>query len=430
MTSFEDIIKKDSDIKGLNIIFDEKIMIENINQYFGIKIEKLKMTYIRYHPHDRCIVNYDISTFNTKLNIYAKAQKKSHNYCENKSQLNLQLDKYDIQGRFGIDQNVELCSIHYDKNLDSLRSFVTREKTKKLLIKLFPKNKEFWGSQIDILLYMPEKRLVTKLTSQQGKKIVLKFCKRNDFIKFNNTMDALQSINFPIQRKFHSSSSFKSIAYEWIEGKTLYDILCTEFDLGNLCLHDVGIALARFHKLKIKDLSRNLSYSEKRIKPPNLKSIADQINYIYPKIYDRTISATKKLISIIPPDSLSFQNPIHGDFSAKNIIVNKNMQIYFIDLDESSIGNNLIDISKFIAYLNYWVIIDDINKKDLPQLIGTFLNSYKNTIKHEISDHVLQIYVNLQLFTLLRNPFRLCLKNWKIHTNNILKHVEFFLDTY
>ena len=74
MTSFEDIIKKDSDIKGLNIIFDEKTMVENINQYFGIKIEKLKMTYIRYHPNDRCLVNYDISTSNTKLNIYAKVQ--------------------------------------------------------------------------------------------------------------------------------------------------------------------------------------------------------------------------------------------------------------------------------------------------------------------------------------------------------------------
>ena len=277
---------------------------------------------------------------------------------------------------------------------------------------------------------MPEKRLVTKLTSQQDKKILLKFCKRNDFIKFNNTMDALQSINFPIQRKFNSSSSFKSITYDWIEGKTLYDILLTDFDLGNLCLHDVGIALARFHKLKIKNLSINSSYSEKRIRPNNLISIADHIKYIYSFIYDRTISAAKKLISKIPQNTISFQSPIHGDFSAKNIIVNKNMQMYFIDLDESSIGNNLIDISKFIAYLNYWVIIGDINNMDLSKFVSTFLNSYKNTMKYEISDHVLQIYVNLQLFTLLRNPFRMCLKNWKIHTNNILKHVELFLDRY
>lgn len=424
MSHYNDLIKNDSAIKGLNIIFDSKIIAENINQYLNIQINNLKMTYIRYHPMDRCLVSYVISSDNTKLNIYAKSQKnislkKNQNYNEDS-----------IQFKFIIDPNVELRSFSYDKKLESLRFFATKEQTKYLFSKLFPENKEFWDSQIEILVYMPEKRLVLKLLTQNGKKIVLKFCKSDDFIKFETTLDAFSSINFPIQKKINSSDIFYSIAYDWIEGTTLYSHLSSESNISEICLHRTGITLAKFHKLEIKNLSSGLSYSEKRIKPENLLSVANQMQFIYSNIFDRTIHTAKKLISILPNESLSLQVPIHGDFSAKNVIMDKNGQIYFIDIDESTMGNNLIDVSKFIANLKYWMIIGNINKKNLSQFTNIFLNSYQNNIKNEISKEILQIYVNLQLFTLLRNPFRLCLDNWKVHTNNILSNIEKFLNKY
>ena len=417
--SYCDLVQRDQNIPGLKILFDLETLKDILTRYANLSLRKVSITNIRYTPNQRCLVNYTIYTKNSKLNVYAKAHKKDNSQNSKISIYHTDANKIQIPSEM-----VSFSFFPYDKRLKVLKQISKYRQKKELISRTLPDRSDLWEGSFDNLVYLPEKRLITKLVTNTGSKAVMKFCTQ-DYEHIKNMSKIFSNINFNLQKEIGHCDELKTIAFEWFDGEILTNILINrDTKLASKALFETGISLAHFHKLSIQELcnSELISYSVRRIQESSLRELSKNISLLYPEISERVYALTN-LFSKKLEFNGSLKRVIHGDFSPKNVLLSNNHKIVFLDVTECMISNPIFDLSKFISYLYYLFLTDKLIMKNLSRFINSFLDGYRNVIDTDITNS-LETYVMAELFTLLRNPFKLGELDWKVFTERILNTVE------
>jgi Ser/Thr protein kinase RdoA (MazF antagonist) len=420
-----DLVHRDPAITGLRTILDPDTFLRALRPYLGgMRIENLQMTYIRYKPGTRCLVNYHLDTGETTLNVYAIAHGcdeaiKIRNVRNRKT-----VNRYGIPGRIILeDQGIVISVFPNDSKLKALVFLDDNEKQKELLSKLLPDRPDLWDGTFRMLNYKPERRFVAMLQTKSGPQAVVRFYKPNDYHKSIIIAKAFHSVaHLHVPRKIGCSNHYRVLVFEWLDGQVLSNILNGNYETAVRAIYDTGSALAEFH---LQQVDRPIPWRTETEKAENLLALADSIKFLLPHLSTRVLELAHHLASSFSFDSM--RRPIHGDFHAKQVLVNDDKQVSFIDLDEAKIGDPRIDLGLFIAHLRYMVLSGRLAENRLPILTEAFLSGYQQTMGKELLDD-LHPYVAVGLFQILPHPFRHGEKEWKSWTEQILNMVESEID--
>jgi aminoglycoside phosphotransferase (APT) family kinase protein len=415
-----DLVQRDQAITGLRIILDPEVFTRLLGPYLaGMRIKNAQITYIRYKPDTRCLVNYNLNTGKTTLNVYAVAHGNDKAVKINNVRSRKTVNRYGIPGRIIFeDEGILIWVFPNDSKLKALRALDDDKKQKRLLKELLPDRPDLWHGAFKMLNYKPERRFVAVLQTKSGPQAVVRFYNSGDYHKALTIANAFHSLpNLSIPRKIGSSDDHKVLVFEWLEGQVLSDVLGGDYEVAMRVIHETGVALAGFHLQEVGQLPGDI----KTEKAEKLQALADSMKLILPHLSTRALAAASHLASKFSLDAE--RKPIHGDFYAKQVLINNNKQTSFIDLDEAMLGDPRADLGLFIAYLKYMVLSGRLAENRLPTFTQSFLNGYYRIMgKEQLGD--LHPYVAAGLFQLLPHPFRHCEKDWIMWTEQILNMVE------
>jgi aminoglycoside phosphotransferase (APT) family kinase protein len=415
-----DLVHCDPVITGLGIILDPEVFMRILGPYLGeMRIKNAQITYIRYKPQTRCLVNYHLNTGETTLNVYAVAHGNDKAVKINNVRNRKTVDRYGIPGRIIFeDEGILIWVFPNDSKLKALRALGDNKKQRKLLKELLPDRPDLWPGALKMLNYKPERRFVAVLQTRSGPQAVVRFYNSGDYHKALTIAKAFRSLpNLSIPKKIGSSDVHKVLVFEWLEGQVLSDVLSGDYEVAVRAIYNTGVALAGFHLQEVGHLPGHV----KTEKAEKLQGLADSMKLILPHLSTRALAAASHLASKFSFDIE--KKPIHGDFYAKQVLVNNNKQTSFIDLDEVTLGDPRVDLGLFIAYLRYMVLSGRLAENRLAIFTQSFLDGYRRTIGKEQLDD-LHPYVAAGLFQLLPHPFRHCEKDWIMWTEQILNMVE------
>lgn len=149
-------------------------------------------------------------------------------------------------------------------------------------------------------------------------------------------------------------------------GSNLKSLLDKGQNIPNL--KSLGKAIAKFHNIsrpesalvRINDL---VQYKiEIQYNSISISELGTKAERIYKELYSEVIDSTNLV-------------PIHGDFNAKNIIVNQSETLGIVDFEHSGLGNRIYDLSYFIADIMITIIIYP-NKLSYCQSLVDFVSAY------------------------------------------------------
>lgn len=191
-----DLVRRDPAITGLRIILDPEVFMRILGPYLGeMRIKNAQITYIRYKPDTRCLVNYHLNTGDTTLNVYAVAHGNDKAVKINNVRNRKTVDRYGIPGLIIFeDQGILIWVFPNDSKLKALRALGDNNKQRKLLKEVLPDRPDLWHGALCMLNYKPERRFVAMLKTKSGPQAVVRFYNRGDYHKSLTIAKAFHSL--------------------------------------------------------------------------------------------------------------------------------------------------------------------------------------------------------------------------------------------
>ena len=422
MLSFndKDFVKNEKKIIGISTLLNPKEFVKAIRPFFPSEdIESARLTYIRYKPFRKCLVKYQLTMGGKTYYVYAKAYS-PYKFIKSKNVNDPQFAKSEIrQGKFTLkDKGIVVSIFPSDSNLKSLKKF-NKLKSRHILFKqLFPNRPELWKGNLQTLSYKPERRFVAGIKTKNGIEAVLKIYSPNGYPKAKNKALALMSNkDLQIPKCLGWLDKENVLVFEWLPGKTLNQLLTEDFERTLQIIKKAGYLLAFFHSQDIKDIQSQNNKEESL----DLLNQADYVGFLFPNIASKAKKLARFLVSklVLEPN---FKNLTHGNFIAKNVIVN-NGNVDLIDFDETILGDPRTDLGSIISSLQIKVVTEKISEKQFQELKKNFLESYQTQIGKKLIVN-LDLFIAVALFQRVLIPFKNLEPNWKTKSETILEKIE------
>lgn len=419
-----DLVHRDSTLEGLAVLLDPEAFIAALRLKLPeIHLEKAQLVNIRYKPAMNCLVTYRLDVAGTTLYIYAK----SHGH-DRRIKLKKARELKSIAGPLGkgrilIEDDAIVVSIFpNDSKLKALRRLGDEIVRKRLLRKLFRSRPDLWDGTLATLQYKPERRYVARLETAEGPHAVLKFYTPLAYPTALINATAFRSQgHLQIPQCIGYSEPYKVLAFEWLPGSILSEILAGDLDLAVQAVHDTGRALAEFHTQEAGIVDNSTQDMEAMA----LTALGDWLGFICPHLACRAKCLAERLVDHLarePPVS----RPIHGDFYAKQVLVAKG-RIAILDMDEAIRGDPGRDLGLFIAHLECDALGGRLPSCRVAPLKEALLEGYQEGTGGLLPD--IKLYVALGLFKLAPQPFRCHEPDWARRTEAILDRIETIINS-
>ena len=168
----------------------------------------------------------------------------------------------------------------------------------------------------------------------------------------------------------------QSLWVKWLTGKTL-----DEYNLGSEELSDsleqMGKMLSALHRLEIDRLPA-IGMPDIRRK---LDSTVDLISRARPDLQTKLLEVADRLVSRSDSIPVEKHATLHGDLHLKNIFVQDDRRIAFIDLDNICSGDPSMELGSFIAYLYFRGLVEKRDLDQIEKLVASFIRAYAETGK-------------------------------------------------
>ena len=414
--SAADLVRRDSAIAGLGLLLAPEQLRDDLNRQLGGEvIEHISLNYLRYKKGVNCLGRYDIKTGGRTISAFAKAHGPDSSGKMSKAEQRPAADSVIGPGRVLLPEAGIVFSVFpNDAKLPTLARLQSDHQRRRLFARLFGQQSPWLDSEIvEVFNYKPERRHVVRLQRADGESSLLKFYTPNGFsraLSIHRTMGELVPEALGFSRK-HGV-----IAYRWQAGDSLRS-LGAHVELLPGCLAATATALAAAHASDPSGLcSPDLDQQER-----SLDELAHQVGFLLPNLHERAVRIACKLV-----DWLRRQPPatalVHGDFYDKQVIVSGD-KAKLIDFDEVSLGDPLLDLGNYSAYLERDVTRGAMAKSELEQQQQTLLSAYER-VAGPVQAMQLSKYTALGLFRLLHHPFRDWEDDWPVKTGRLLSRVE------
>ncbi|HKP53150.1 MAG TPA: phosphotransferase [Chloroflexia bacterium] len=402
-----ELARRDTAIPGMALLLDPETFLAALRAVLpGVGLDTARATYVRYKPGMNCLVAYTLRVGGVDIAAYAKAHR-----LDARDQLQKARDKPGVAGPLGpgrivLDGKAIFVSVFpNDSELKSLDRLADNNAWPRLLCRVFSKRPELAEGSVRSIRYKPERRYVTQLLINDGPQAVMKMYTETGYPEARNSARVFRSRDvLQVPRTLGSSNRHHVLAFEWMQGQLLSDMLATQ-NVDLAAMEKVGAALAEVHghnPLKLPRLTREAEAS-------NLLSVSAGLEFLCSHLAGRINSLARRLAGHLlhePPLNL----PVHGDFYAKQVLL-AGAKVVILDFDAAAAGDPAYDLGLFIAHLERGALRGTVPSGLVEPVGDALLRGYEAVSKRPVRDRV-ALYSAAGLLRLAPHPFRNRHSNW------------------
>ena len=417
-----ELVQRERNLPGLRLLLDCEAFVAALDVHVPqLRAARAAAHYVRYKPGTSCLVAYRVQDHEgATIELYAKAFRADETEKFRKAAMPRGPRPAGIHGPFAVPALLTVIRLLPDDGeVEALALLADPGERAKLFSKLLPAHPQWHQGALRRLAYKPERRYVAQLSSPDGvPRAVIKFHSAAGFEKMSrNAKLQWSGDTLRVAQRLGRSMRYKAVAMEWLEGDLLVDRLpASGFESSDV--RRVGRALGELHAYKKKLAPAKSREEEAADLPP----IASAVASAYPGAASRI-----SLLATGLGDWLLKQPPaarmIHGDFYAKQVLLQPGGTVAFLDLDEACRGDPAADLGNFIAHLERHALCGRIDARRAEQVAAALRSGYADA-GGRVTDEAVRMYTATCLLLLSPQPFRDRQLGWPQHIDRILDRVE------
>ena len=367
----QDLIRRDTELPGLVKLLDAAAFREALQADAVIRIEDVRLRYLRYKPGQNCLAAYTVNVAGTEVECHAKAYRHCDGAKLAKAGMRAAAGSVLGAGRFiWPETGIEVCLFPNDNKLSSLALVADRERREDFLQRHLPERSELWRSSLRRLAYKPERRWVGALEVDGTPRAVCKLYAEAAFETVRSkAKHFVPGEVLRLSPLLGRSKGRGALFFGWQPGELLSEaMLMPTFDAR--VLHRVGVALVELQRQAGRVLPERTNASDAQA----LLQLGEFLEFLLPakagQIRELASRLAGGLASLSPAASV-----VHGDFYAKQILF-RGEEVTVLDLDEAARGDATDDLATFLAHLEREAIAGRLHAARLGELRAQLLAGY------------------------------------------------------
>jgi len=406
-------------ICGLGMVFDENVFLETLKRIAPqADLRGAEITYVSLRIPSFCRVGYRVDVGGEPLELDVRAGRPEDvaewRAAESREPIPGPLG----EGRILLQESAVLINVFpNDAKLREIPHLIDDEERGQVLRDLFPRQSEYWDGEFRPLRYRAERRFVGELCGAHGAHAVVKACTQRAYMRSKRNAMAFEPDGpLRIARLIGASDNRRLLAYEWLPGRSLYDLyMDPEAEAGPMKV--AGAALATMHAQQPDGLS---SWTRESA-VAHLRAVAEEIGFVCPPLAGRAERVALRLeekVPDVPGDPVA----IHGDISARHLLVDDH-KTGIIDLDWACYGDAADDLGYLVAHVERAAVTGKTPPERVDEFREAMLEGYGRQGDGELRERV-DLYTGIGLFQQARFPFRSWRPNWPQTTETLLARTE------
>ena len=405
----QQLIDRETGVSSFRTLIDPERFLRWFNQLTnGSSWQSARLTYLRYKPNQSCLAGYVVQSKHEEQFIHATGYSAELTHKTDKAELLPNISGPESPGALiDPDMGVAVYQFPYDRKLRPLRRVVDPKLLARMLRRLSIRTKTR-SIAFEHLVYKPQRRFVGKVNISGEPKASLKIYAKTDFDAILHRANRTSSGSlFQAPRVFGASLRHQAIAYEWLPGQPLADVILNgSADRLISVTRKVGRGLAEMHaghpSFRQTTPHDDVSLIQER---------AAYTRWLLPNMASRLEGLIERLTAgLFSMPVMSF--PSHGDFYAKQILIHDD-GIGLIDFDEAVNADPARDLGNFIAHLGSWAVRRQIPDDLVSPVSSALFDGYTEAADHDpdLADRT-AVYEGAAWMKLASHCFRHRLPGW------------------
>ena len=418
------LCERDQAIAGLGFVLQPAEVLQVLQSQGLTDAQTARLDYLRYKPARRCIGLFEIgwsgsnSDRPTILVATAMTKESWAKFSETRAAAAIEQGAILLpEKRLALEW---FPNDHGLKNAAKVMSLASRPKVLRRILQV----EQLQSIELKTLAYKPARRHVASGVSQGQTLFTLKTYTHRGYADADWRIRLAMESGLSNCQLLGSSSHYASIATSWIEGRTLSQwMLSPKCSLATL--EKVGTELADWHKRGQQVVSRMPTASNRESGDTSMLELASDIAVLAPSLAVRAKSLAEQLTLRL--SELGQANDlVHGDFYAKQVILEATDRVQFIDFDQLRLGDRYEDIANFVAKNHWQVIHEGLDEQICEAANQRFLDGYASQFGPLDHDR-LRLYVSAAILRCAPHAFRRALPDWTNQIELILELAERWL---
>lgn len=425
-----DLARRDPHIPGLATVLDPDAFVAAVRRAAPhADARGGRILYLRYKPHMLCRARYrlDVSGRDVDLDVRACRPEDLAATLSGRDGENGGATIVDGPlgpGRLVLEEHAVVITVFpNDLKLLTLAHLADPARRHGLLSELLPDQPGLWRSELRPLGYRPERRYVAEVrATRNGHRAVVKAYTRKAYKRGKHNGTAFVSSGpLRLARLLGSSDDHRLLAFEWLPGATLHDLFAVP-ELKPAVVAETGAALATLHDQR----PEGLEVWTRRHEISALANLAAELGFVCPALARQAESLALRIgaeLASAPP----LQAPLHGDFSAAQVIVTPHggasNRVAIIDLDWSCRGDPADDLGNLLAQAERQAVDGVWRESRVEAFAASFLGGYRHASGRRLPDRI-RLYTAIGVFRRARHPMRTRESDWPRRTEALLERAQ------
>jgi thiamine kinase-like enzyme len=412
-----EIVSRDPALPGLRLALDPESLVRALRHARpGLDVRRSRLAYVRYKPGTDCLATHTLTLPAGELVTHVKTYGRHTVGKLRKLRERAQAPSPLGPGRVFLDDGLTVVgAFPDDARLRGLARLHDPQRRLRILRELFPMRKGDDG-EAHLLVYKPERRCVLRWDEDGVPTAVVKLYTPSGYLGALAGARAFASgRRLRIARRLGACERYGAIAWEWVEGTSLSDVLAAE-TLDWRALTDVGAALAELHDQDAPGLAVVAPEDEAEA----LLRFAAGLDVLGSTPAARAAGVAERLAARLA-SAREEQVPVHGDFYAKQVLLSSRGATV-LDLDEAVRAHPATDLANFVAHLERSALRGEIDPERALEARAALEDGYREATGGWLPD--LGPFVAARLLRLILDPFRHREADWPERAARILDRAE------
>ncbi len=402
------LVSRDRALPGLSVLLDG----DAVSSLVGAPVRR---TYLRYKPGTSCVLGATAMLPDGLADIFVTAYAADGTVKADKV-----LAEAPLGSVLAFDRTAGVVAARAaaDRDLPLLGVLDHERRRRRLLERVLPDRRGLRGARLSTLSYKPMRRWVGLVEPEQGAPFVVRAYRLQDAAAAVAAVRALEGRGPRTPRLLGAELPLGLLAVEYLPGRPLQVAPAREDDL-----REAGRALARLHGLPCPGLPARTGSDDAAA----VRATARQVAELLPDVADEVSRLAEQLTPLLssgPETSV----PLHGDFSADQVVVAATGQVGLLDLDRAASGHPALDLASFDAALSAdELVVGGLGAR--PAHLTRELRAGYAELRPLPDDDAITVRTAALLLRRAGEPFRRCAPDWPGRTRTLLSRVAEMLDT-
>ncbi len=318
---------RDPELSALPLLLDPAALAGWLTERSGL-VGTVHAAYARYKPGTSCVLGFEVVTAHGVEQCVARAYTaesapKLHKAVRGAPAGSLIADD--------VDHRLLVSTALADRHLPGIAVMADPSRRARFLSRASSDPEP----ALRTLRYNPERRWVAVARPATGPSVVVRAVRRSQVGLVADHYRALQRVRTRTPRLLAAAPRRGLVAVEWVDGSTVDD----QDGFGRM-----GTALARLHA----DTAPRLHLSTRHDHGVAVRAAGRQLAYLLPDL-DAEVLRFADLLSERMTRLAPVLCPAHGDFSADQVVVDRDGEVVLIDLDSARLADPAADLASATA---------------------------------------------------------------------------------